>query len=246
MTEPYRPEPYRIVGTPRFGGILVVSDHASNHIPADIDLGIAPELLGLHIAIDIGVAGVAERMAAHPGIAAFLATTSRLVVDTNRDEHNDDIIPLVSDGHPIPGNCLSADAREDRLARFYRPFHSGLARLLDEAPPALIVSLHSFTPRLASAPDEARPWQVGVLYNRYDAAACLAIPLLEREGLCVGDQEPYAGTELNATMDRHGEAEGRPYLALEVRQDQIADVAGQALWAERLARIANQVALGLG
>ena len=36
--------PYRIVGTPRFGGIVVVSDHASNRVPDDIDLGIAPDL----------------------------------------------------------------------------------------------------------------------------------------------------------------------------------------------------------
>ena len=61
----------------------------------------------------------------------------------------------------------------------------------------------------------------------------------------VGDQQPYSGRLLNATMNRHAEAEGRPYLGVEVRQDQIADAAGQDLWAERLARIANAVALAL-
>ena len=50
--------PFRIIGTPRFGGILVVSDHASNRVPEGIDLGIAPNLLEQHIAIDIGVAAV--------------------------------------------------------------------------------------------------------------------------------------------------------------------------------------------
>ena len=43
----------------------------------------------------------------------------------------------------------------------------------------------------------------------------------------------------------HAEAHGRPYLGVEVRQDQIADAAGQALWAERLSRIANEVASAL-
>ena len=38
-------EAYRLLGTPRFGGILVVSDHASNRVPEDIDLGIDPALL---------------------------------------------------------------------------------------------------------------------------------------------------------------------------------------------------------
>jgi predicted N-formylglutamate amidohydrolase len=51
---------------------------------------------------------------------------------------------------------------------------------------------------------------------------------------------------LNATMNRHAEAEGRPYLGIEVRQDQIADPASHALWAERLARIANRVAVAIG
>jgi predicted N-formylglutamate amidohydrolase len=84
-----------------------------------------------------------------------------------------------------------------------------------------------------------------VLYNEDDRAARLAIPLLAAEGLVVGDQQPYSGRLLNATMNRHAEAEGRPYLGIEVRQDQIADADGQVLWAERLARIANAVALAL-
>ena len=40
--------PYRIIGTPRFGGILIVADHASNRVPDDIDLGIDPALLQPH------------------------------------------------------------------------------------------------------------------------------------------------------------------------------------------------------
>jgi len=237
-------EAFRIVDTPKFGGVLVVSDHASNRVPDDIDLGIDPTLLNEHIAVDIGVAAVAEMMAERPGTAAFLANVSRLVCDLNRDEHAPAAIPTASDGHAIPGNALSHEAREERLARFFHPYHAALADLLDAMPPALILSLHSFTPRLASS-DEQRPWQVGVLYNEDDRAARLAIPLLEAEGLIVGDQQPYSGKLLNATMNRHAEAEGRPYLGIEVRQDQIADAAGQAEWAERLARIANAVAMEL-
>jgi 8-oxo-dGTP pyrophosphatase MutT (NUDIX family) len=70
-------------------------------------------------------------------------------------------------------------------------------------PQALILSLHSFTPQLASDPQQMRPWHVGVLYNEDDRAARVAIPLLEAEGLMVGDQEPYSGRLLNATMNRH-------------------------------------------
>ena len=239
-------ETHRLLGTPRFGGILVVSDHASSHVPADIALGLAPALLDQHIALDIGVAEVGARMAEHPGIAAFQCGFSRLVCDVNRDPHAPGLIPIASDGHAIPGNALDHAGHLARLDRFYHPYHAALAALLDDKPPALVVSLHSFTPRLASHPDEARPWQVGVLYNADDRAARLAIPLLEAEGLCVGDQQPYSGQLLNHTMNRHAEAEQRPYLGIEIRQDEIDHPQGQAIWAERLFRIANRVALALG
>ena len=36
-------DPWVILGQPESGGILVVCDHASNHVPEDIDLGIDPE-----------------------------------------------------------------------------------------------------------------------------------------------------------------------------------------------------------
>lgn len=238
-------EAYRILGTPYFGGILVISDHASNRVPDDIDLGIDPALLEQHIAVDIGVAGVAAEMAQRPGIAAFLGNVSRLVCDFNRPEHGPTVCPIASDGHAIPGNALDAAGHEARLARFYRPYHQALAELLDAKPPALILSLHSFTPHLASNPAQQRPWQVGVLYNADERAARIAIPLFEAEGLVVGDQEPYSGRLLNASMNRHAEAEGRPYLGIEVRQNQIADPANHALWAERLARIANRVAVAI-
>ena len=233
-----------IVGQPRFGGILVVSDHASNCVPEDIDLGIAPELLSQHIAVDIGVAEVGALMAQRPGIAAFQGGVSRLVCDFNRDEHLPTVVPIASDGHAIPGNALDHAGHEARLARIFRPYHRARAGLLAVVPQALILSLHSFTPQLASS-DEPRPWHVGVLYNEDDRAARIAIPLLQAEGLCVGDQLPYSGKLLNATMNRHAEADGRPYLGIEIRQDLIGDANGQAEWAERLARIANQVAVAI-
>lgn len=237
-------EAYRLIGTPRFGGILVVSDHASNRVPDDIDLGIAPDLLDQHIAVDIGVGAIGELMAIRPGFAAFQGNVSRLVCDFNRDEHLPTVVPIASDSHAIPGNALDHAGHEARLARFFRPYHTALEMLLANTPQALILSLHSFTPQLASS-DEPRPWHVGVLYNEDDRAARIAIPMLAAEGLNVGDQLPYSGKLLNATMNRHAEADGRPYLGIEVRQDLIGTAQGQAEWAERLARIANQVAVAI-
>lgn len=238
-------EVWTLLGQPCSGGILVVSDHASNRVPDDIELGIAPALLEQHIAVDIGVREVGALLAERPGFAAFHANVSRLVCDVNRDDHAPGVVPIASDGHAIPGNDLNHAGRQGRIDRIYYPYHAALAELIDRMPPALLLSIHSFTPRLAST-DEPRPWQVGVLYNADDRGARLALPLLEAEGLTVGDQEPYSGKHLNYTMNRHAEAEGRPYLGVEIRQDEIADAAGQALWAERLGRIANAVALQIG
>ncbi len=231
-------EAFRIIGTPTPGGILIVSDHASNRVPADIDLGIAPELLRQHIAIDIGVAEIGALMAQREGTAAFQANVSRLVCDFNRYPDSPGVVPLSSDGHEIPGN---AGQREARIARFFDPYHEALERQLAQTPPALILSLHSFTPRLATC-EKPRPWHVGVLYNSDDRAARIAIPMLEAEGLCVGDQQPYSGVLLNATMNRHAEQQRRPYLGIELRQDLVGDV---ALWADRLARIAGEVVKAL-
>ncbi len=228
---------------PAPGGIVCVADHASNHVPDDLDLRIPARMLGEHIAVDIGTAAIAEILARDHAIPAHIAAVSRLVCDLNREETAPGIVPETSDGHPIPGN-VGAD-RTARLDRFHRPYHTALAEWLNKAEPALILSLHSFTPRLASS-DEQRPWQVGVLYNQDDRAARIAIPLLEAEGLKVGDNLPYSGRDLNYTMNCHAEAHGRPYIGIEIRQDLALTSTDHARWALRLADIAQRVALALG
>ena len=239
-------EAWRQLGTPRAGGVLLVGDHASAHVPEDIDLGIEAALLRNHIAIDIGVAEVAALLVEAGAVdAAILGGVSRLVVDCNRDEDAPGAIPIASDGHAIPGNALDHAAREARLARFFRPYHDHIAGAIAAHRPAMILSLHSFTPLLASDPDQARPWQVGVLYNADDRLAPPAIAALEGEGLIVGDQLPYSGKLLNATMNRHAEANAIPYVGIEMRQDLVGDAAGQALFAERLARMCRKLSLKL-
>jgi predicted N-formylglutamate amidohydrolase len=234
--------PYRQIGKPAPGGIVCIADHASNFVPKDIELGIAPELLEQHIAVDIGVEGVAGRMARRHGIPAHLATASRLVCDLHREEDHKAVVPMESDGHLIPGN-IGADI-EARLKRFHRPYHKALANWLDAAQPELIISLHSFTPSLATS-DEERPWEVALLYNTDDRAARHAIRLFSQQGLNVGDNQPYSGKELNATMNRHAEVYGRAYIALEIRQDLIVTRAEQSRWAAMITDVANRVALAM-
>ncbi len=223
--------------------LLLIADHASNHVPSDIDLGIPDTLLGLHVAVDLGVAALAAALNARIGMAAILGGVSRLVVDLNREEDAANIVPESSDGHAIRGNQLDASGRAARIDRFWRPYHAQVAALIAARRPRLLVSLHSFTPQLESDPAQARPWEVGVLYNHDDRAARIAIPMLAEAGVLVGDQQPYSGKQLNATMNRHGEDNGIAYLGIEMRQDLIGDDAGVAHWASVLAPVVTRCAV---
>lgn len=230
------------IGAERESGILLIADHASDYVPPDIALGIAPALLSTHIAVDLGVRALGERLCATLDCPGIFGAVSRLVIDYNREEDAPNLIPHESDGEQVPGNMIDMGQRRSRIARFWRPYHDHIAERIAAARPSLIVSLHSFTPRLASKPGEQRPWQIGVLYNRDDRAARDAIPLLEAAGVVTGDQLPYSGVLLNATMNRHAEANGIAYLGLEVRQDLIADDAGIDAWAARLVPIVQTCA----
>ncbi|HEY1146180.1 MAG TPA: N-formylglutamate amidohydrolase, partial [Allosphingosinicella sp.] len=67
-----------VAGTPG-SSLLLIADHASNHVPEGIDLGISPSLLDQHMALDIGVDPLARVMAGRLGCPAILARVSRLV-----------------------------------------------------------------------------------------------------------------------------------------------------------------------
>ena len=230
--------PFKHIGSPTRNSIVAVCDHASNAVPEGFDLGVSSETMGKHVAWDIGAGGVVERLARRHGIAAHIAEVSRLVIDLHREEDSPGLIPETSDGILIPGN-IGAD-RDGRLEKLYRPYHDAMAAWLDAADPALILSVHSFTPCLENG-GEQRPWEVGLLFNEDDRAARHAMRLFADRGLSVGENEPYTGKQFNATMNRHAEAHGRPYCAIEIRNDLISDKAGQARWAQLLAEVAGQV-----
>ena len=217
-------ETWHVIGEQSLGDVLIVGDHASNRVPPEIDLGIDRALLSTHIGWDIGVASLAQAI----GAPLFLGNVSRLVIDLNRDPGDPGIVPQSSDGHDIPGNRGDTSGR---VALYWQPYHDELAVRVERTQPVLLVSLHSFTPTLRLKPDEVRPWEIGILYNNDDRAARVAIAVLEAAGVVTGDQLPYSGKELNATMNRHGEGTGTPYLGIEVRQDLIADDDGVAKWA---------------
>ena len=218
--------------------MLLLCDHASNKVPAGIDLEIDPKLLDLHIGVDIGAGNLTRALAAALSSPAILATVSRLAIDLHREPDHPGLIPVESDGHPIAGNVRPN--RDARIAAFYAPYHRFIARQVRAQAPKLILSLHSFTPRLERNGTD-RPWEVGILYNRDARAAAQAIAWLREEGVVTGDNEPYSGRVLNATLNRHAEARGIPSIAIEVRNDLIGNENGVVRWAGILSRLAKSL-----
>lgn len=237
---------YEIIGTLEEGGLFIIADHASNHVPNTIDLGITARQKNSHIAWDIGVGAVTRQMVKQMHCGAILGVNSRLVIDLNRDEVDTCLIPQQSDGEVVRGNVITPEQRADRLRQYYYPYHEKITACLRGARPALILSLHSFTPQLSSNPDALRPWDIGILYNQDERAARIAIPYLDQYGLHVGDQLPYSGKQLNATMNRHAEANGIPYLGVEIRQDVISNSVSQARYAVILAETCHNIIEKLG
>jgi predicted N-formylglutamate amidohydrolase len=246
MTEtllgPDEPPACVTLGQPNASPFLLVCDHAGNRIPSRLGtLGVSDSERRRHIAWDIGAAGVAAMVAERLGAFAVLQTYSRLVIDCNRDPRVETSIPTISEDTEIPGNLdLSAADRDRRIAEIYRPYHDRIAAELDRRQaaciPTVLVAIHSFTPVYRGV---ARPWHVGMLYNRDDRLAVAMMDLLRREGgLVVGDNEPYAvSDESDYTIPVHAERRGLPYGEIEIRQDLIGDEVGQSVWAERIARL---------
>ena len=58
----------------------------------------------------------------------------------------------------------------------------------------------------------------------------------------VSDNEPYVvSDETDYTIPVHGEARGLMNSGIEIRQDLIADQAGEQRWADRLARVFGEI-----
>ena len=225
---------------------LFACDHYGRIIPhALCGLGVPESELMRHIAWDIGIAGVAERLAGQMNAHLVAQRYSRLVIDCNRPPGAASSIPLISEATVIPGNeGLATEAAAIRRREIFDPYHRRLGEIVDarlhRRQPTVLVALHSFTPTYAGV---ARPWHVGTLYHRDRILPPLLLQRLRAEGdLVVGDNEPYAVSDTtDYTIPVHGEARGLINTGIEIRQDLIGDQSGQEQWADRLARILKEI-----
>jgi predicted N-formylglutamate amidohydrolase len=236
---PGDPPPFELVNAEATRPILLVCDHASRAIPRSLaTLGLDAEALSKHIAWDIGAADLTLRLADRLDAPAVLAGYSRLIIDLNRQPGDPQSILGVSDGVVISGNLgLAAEEQEARAEAFHWPYHHAVdqafARLRRSGPEPLFFSVHTFTPSLGG---EDRYWDMGVLWNRDPRIAVPLVEILrEREGLHVGDNQPYSGKEIAYTLNLHAGSAGLAHCAVEIRQDHCESAAKLDEFADLLA-----------
>jgi predicted N-formylglutamate amidohydrolase len=225
---------------------LLTCDHYGRLIPAMLgDLGLPEHERKRHIGWDIGIAGVAERMAAALDAHLVAQRYSRLVIDCNRPPEAPSSIPRISEATTVPGNDgLSRDAAASRRELIFDPYHARIEQVIAQrataGQPTVLVSLHSFTPVYAGI---ARPWHIGTLYQKDTRLPPLLLQYLRAEpDLVVGDNEPYAVSDAtDYTIPVHAEARELMNTGIEIRQDLISDQAGETAWAERLTRIFQEI-----
>jgi predicted N-formylglutamate amidohydrolase len=240
------PSPFVVLHEHGTTPALVVCDHASRAFPRTLGRLGLPELpTWQHIAWDIGAGELTRGLAHALDAPAVLAGYSRLVVDCNRRPDDPEAFREASDGWEIPGNAsLGELERRTRLACLFDPYHEAIAAMLAgfrrrrEVP--MVISVHTFTPTMAGT---ARPWHVGVLWDRDEASARRLIDDLRAvEGLVVGDNEPYSGRHpSDYTIDHHAELAGLPHVCIEVRQDMLESPAGVERWVRILSRLLRSV-----
>lgn len=219
--------------------LFLTCDHAGRRIPRKLgDLGLPSRELERHIAWDIGALATAKLLSERLDAPLVEQVYSRLVVDCNRPTRSPTFIAPLSESTEIPGNLnLSPADVAAREREIHRPYHARITQMLDArmaaGKPTVLIAMHSFTPVYKGV---ARPWQIGLLYNRDARMAAILHELLADTGLTVGDNEPYAITDdSDYGIPVHGEQRGLPHIEIEIRQDLIESEAGQREWAERLA-----------
>ena len=216
--------------------LLLTCEHASFALPERYaGLGLDAAQLRDHIGWDIGAAAVTAALSETLAVPAVLSAASRLLVDCNRAENADDLMPERSHGVEIPGNRgIDGEERRRRLREFYAPFHEAVDARLRSSGARVLLSVHSFTPVLQG---RERGFDIGVLFDDFAPTAQQLGEHLRGEGLAVRMNEPYSGLEgLIYSANRHGRRHALRYLEIEINNGLLAGDSDVARVARAVAR----------
>lgn len=211
--------------------LIVTCEHGGNRVPARY----APllrgrrTLLASHRGWDAGALQLAREMARALRAPLFAATTTRLLVDLNRAEHNRRVFS------ELTANLPDAE-RERLLATLHRPYRTrveaAVAQRVATGGRVVHIASHSFTPRLDGA---VRAYEIGLLYDprragERDLCTAWREALLQRAArLRVRRNQPYRGVADGLTTHLRTRFADRCYAGIELEINQ-AVVGRPAAW----------------
>ena len=234
-------EVVEVINSSGQGGFLLVCEHASSFIPAELnDLGLSGEALNSHVAWDPGALAVAKAMSAYLEAPLVAQCVSRLVYDCNRPPDADSAMPSRSEKFDIPGNTeLTTDQRKARIENFYKPFRQTLSREIDRkiasGQSPVLITIHSFTPVYNGV---SRDLDIGVLHDT-DArfADNLLMSMAEQSKFNILRNAPYGPVDgVTHTLVQHALPRRLMNVMFEVRNDLITNSSRQTEMAEFLSR----------
>ncbi|MEH6402929.1 MAG: N-formylglutamate amidohydrolase [Sneathiella sp.] len=224
-----------IVNGSGVGEFLVICEHASNFVPAELNtLGLSEETLLSHIAWDPGAIEVARMVSENLQSPLIAQKISRLVYDCNRPLDAKDAAPYFTERGTVPGNkdLPLAEIRR-RFDAYYAPFWTAINNQLNGGAQKALVTIHSFTPVYNG---KTRAVEVGVLHDEESPFADILLDEMRMSGnYNVCRNEPYAPVDgVTHTLREHGVSRGLPNVMIEIRNDLLVTEAHRVKMAEWL------------
>jgi predicted N-formylglutamate amidohydrolase len=211
---------------------VVTCEHGGNRVPAPWARLFRGQQAALrsHRGFDPGALLLARELARALRAPLVAATTTRLLVDLNRAEHNRAVFSAVTRGLP-------AATRAALLARYHRPHRARVAKRIAEriarGRRVVHVAAHSFTPALDG---RRRDFEVGLLYDPRrpaERALCLAWQAALRRlepGVRVRRNQPYRGIADGLTTHLRRAHGGAVYCGIELEVNQAVVAGPPARW----------------
>lgn len=216
--------------------VVLVCEHASSFIPADLDdLGVASTDLHSHAVWDPGAMNVAKNLATHFGASLVASGVSRLVYDCNRPPTALDAMPEQSEAIAVPGNAhLTQEQRNARVQEYYEPFRIALEQTLAGKTDPILVTVHSFTPIYNG---RERSVEIGILHDTDTRLADALLRTAPRHTAAVVERNAPYGPEhgVTHTLKEHALPSGRLNVMLEIRNDLITEAGQQDAMAKTIA-----------
>ena len=214
---------------------VLVCEHASKVIPERLgDLGVRAETRSSHAAWDPGALAVAVRLSNMLDAPLVAQRFSRLVYDCNRPPESPTAMPVRSEIHDIPANAaMTADERQARIDEIYLPWRNTLAAVIEKhaakhpAGLPVVVTVHSYTPVYHGV---HRSGEIGILHDSDSRFADALLSIAGDSDRDVRRNYPYGPVDgVTHTLVEHAQSRGLLNVMIEIRNDLIQTVAGQAV-----------------